>query len=245
MADLPPETLLRFVEDDFRAAWDAVAVVPGDVNRGNFMFALHAMIFLELACRCCSDQDRSRLGLALKSADPRYFTKLPGKAPSPDGFKLPEMGTEPSKALIYALFDLVRNGQAHQYQPTLVTLEDGQGFHVRVTGAAFGASLAAASCAPRSEHLRVGADAQGNVWIDVRTDVLFLDIASSVASLSLPSRSMQRLSAPASGKRHYRYNSAELLSVFREAGHTIASLGGPNPVPTLAPQAYANALKPR
>jgi hypothetical protein len=155
------------------------------------------------------------------------------------------MGTEPTSALIYALFDLIRNGQAHQYQSTLVTLQDGQGLHIRVTGAAFGATLAVSGATARKEHLRIGRDAQGDVWIDVRTDLLFLDIASSVGALSLPSRSMQRLSAPASGKPHYRYDSSELLRAFREAGHTVVSLDAPNPVPTLAPQLYLDALKPR
>lgn len=246
MADLSAETILEYLDGDFRAAWDALAAFPGDVNRGNFMFALHAMIYLEVACRCCNDQTLEKLGLGLKSADSRYFTKLPGKAASPAGFKLPERGTNPANALLYALFDLVRNGQAHQYQPTLVTLKHNQGFHVRVTGAAFGATLAAAAApSVRQDHLRVGLDADGNVWIDVRTDLLFLDISSVVKSLGLPTRAMQRLEAPAPGKSHYQYPATDLLKAFRENGHQVAALPLSGPVPTHAPQIYAEAFNPK
>jgi hypothetical protein len=52
----------RGAQADFETAWDAVAQQPDGptVGRGNFMFALHATVLLEWACRVCgADTNRS------------------------------------------------------------------------------------------------------------------------------------------------------------------------------------------
>ena len=53
-SDLPVETLLRLVIEDFETAWNAVADLPDPAAaRGNFMFGKQAMVLLELAARAC------------------------------------------------------------------------------------------------------------------------------------------------------------------------------------------------
>ncbi|MGH2460126.1 MAG: hypothetical protein ACRDIY_14820, partial [Chloroflexota bacterium] len=51
-------------------------------------------------------------------------------------FELPSDGTSPGHAqLLWMLFDVVRNGQAHQYQQILVELTDQKHFLAALTGA--------------------------------------------------------------------------------------------------------------
>jgi hypothetical protein len=49
--------IFDFITGDFRSAWNGLAEVPEAVagHRGNFMFALQAMISLEWVCRLCSN----------------------------------------------------------------------------------------------------------------------------------------------------------------------------------------------
>lgn len=56
--NLQPDTIFRFICNDFETAWDAVARQrsgrSGRLGRGNFMFALQAMVLLEWASRLCA-----------------------------------------------------------------------------------------------------------------------------------------------------------------------------------------------
>ena len=61
---------------------------------------------------------------ALYAVDPLYFTELPGPCADPADFRLPFHGSNPRSELIWALYDLARNGLAHQYQQTIVQLND-------------------------------------------------------------------------------------------------------------------------
>ena len=86
--------IFDFITGDFQSAWNALAAVPDAVarHRGNFMFALQAMILLEWVCRLCSNdanalQDFSK---ALQQIEPRYFTQLDDGVPPPGrDFSLP------------------------------------------------------------------------------------------------------------------------------------------------------------
>lgn len=198
-SDLPPQTLLQFVIGDFETAWDAIAAVPDPASRGNFMFGKQAMVLLELACRLCQ-ADGTGAALAdfsaeLKKRDPRYFWPLPGPvwAPAPRtraAFSLPCITGDPYGHLLAAIFNLIRNGQAHQYQQMRAVLASGENFWVGLTGAIEGLFLQKVLASGRPpNHLSLSDDGV-DLWLTVRPDVLFLDIRDAVRSARLDQRGL-------------------------------------------------------
>lgn len=191
--DLPVATIVDFIIGDFESAWDALASTPGSIHRGNFLFARQAMTLLEVACRLCQSdttgQALRNLSNQLAQCDRRYFTELPGTCWSPGTppeFSLPSLGPHPTTELIAALFDLIRNGQAHQYQQIRVQLSDTKDFQFALTGAEYGFLLSKTFAAGRPpDHLKAQRDSDGDLWMKIRTDVLFLDIRDAVRSTGL------------------------------------------------------------
>ena len=184
--DLPEEKIIDFIIGDFEAAWEALANRPGSMPRGNFLFGRQAMTLLEVVCRLCkSDKTGSALNdlsSALESRDSRYFTRLPRPCWAPSSrtrkaFDLPGRGPDPDNQLIAAIFNLIRNGQAHQYQQTRAVLSDGKNFQLSLTGTDYGLSLPHSLTSGRpSQHLQVSIAANGDLHVAIRTDVLFLDL---------------------------------------------------------------------
>jgi hypothetical protein len=70
----------------------------------------------------------------LARIEPRYFVELPGPVAGPGGFALPSQGPNPDRQLLRMLFDLIRNGQAHQYRQINVDLTDGKELQVWLSG---------------------------------------------------------------------------------------------------------------
>jgi len=70
MSSLPAFTMIGFLVGDFEAAWDSLASNDGPTHRGNFMFAMQAMVLLELACRCAR---LIRLGIASRDSPPSFI----------------------------------------------------------------------------------------------------------------------------------------------------------------------------
>src|ERR1043166_6026635 len=143
IAALDAQTIFDYIVGDFEGAWYALASRPGkNLGGGNFLFALLAMILLEFACRrCAQDPTGAKLlsvGTALRRIDQRYFATLPGECQPSRGFKLP--GVNPERHLLGWLFDLIRNGKAHQYQSAIARLTDGD-FDIDLSGAATGRHL--------------------------------------------------------------------------------------------------------
>jgi hypothetical protein len=233
---MPPnenaETLLDFIIGDFESAWNAInsGIWP---SGGNFLFAHQAMVLLEVACRICNPNQSGQApsGQALKDfsnclaqRDLRYFTELPDTCRSPDSrreFELPSQGSNRHSELIAALFDLIRNGQAHQYQPIIAALSDGKHFSFSLTGAGRPSPPLCQTLAMGrpSDHLVAHRDASGDIWVKVRTDVLFIDIRDAIDEAGL------RLLAPAfvhleRGKKpHYQFSSQALESKLTLSGH--------------------------
>jgi hypothetical protein len=119
--DLPSEEVYNAFVEDFGGAWTTIARArpPG---RGNFMFALMAMDFLEWCWRVTEPHTDPRhlFVAALKTADPIYFAALPTEWPR---------GTPPSmfptgREFLWVLFSMVRNGIAHRYVQLDVDLAD-------------------------------------------------------------------------------------------------------------------------
>ncbi|MFQ5695962.1 MAG: hypothetical protein ACE5HB_08230, partial [Terriglobia bacterium] len=216
----------EFMVRDFEDTWDALAGVPSARNRGNFMFARQAMVLLEWAARLAATDTTggalSAFSTELHRIEPRYFTTLPCDAPSPNEFRLPSVTTaNQERQLIWTLFDLVRHGQAHQYQQIPVELLDGNVFWIALSGAASGFQLATAQ-SRRKEHLGYKHDPSGNVWLLVRTDLIFLDLKNAVEQSNLLGRrlSFRYLERPRRSS-HYQCDSKALKAALSKAGHPV------------------------
>src|SRR5262245_54983704 len=144
--NVPPAEIYQFISGDFEDAWNSLAANIAANNRGNFMFARQAMGLLEWAARLCAGDTTgvavSDLSNALMQREPKYFTQLPGVCADFDEFDLPcAPGIQPQRQLLWTLFDLARNGQAHQYQQIVLDLTDGRDLMISHSGAQFGMSL--------------------------------------------------------------------------------------------------------
>jgi hypothetical protein len=118
--NLPPDKIHLFITSDFKRVWNSVANNPNDIGRSNFMFARQAMNLLEFVFRLCKN-DLTQNALKdfsneLRKIEPKYFTQLPSPCTSNKDFVLFYMGNTNGSLLLCALFDLIRNGLAHQYQ---------------------------------------------------------------------------------------------------------------------------------
>jgi hypothetical protein len=232
--DLPASSLARFIREDFRAAWDAVASLPADVGgRGNFMFARQAMSLIELAGRTCARDSTNgaltSLSQALEAIDPRYFTPLPGPCARPGmnsrhvEWTLPfRASANPQEAqLLWALFDLVRHGQAHQYQQIMVELNDGTIWGISLTGATAGRTLAKLQANRPSDHLSQMPGHDGSLWLVVRPEVMFLDFESAIARARVFEQGLEPspLSRRAKPGGNWDFSHSDLEHQLRAAGH--------------------------
>jgi hypothetical protein len=195
MWKLSAGTLLNFLLGDFQSMWEVLATNEENRPRGNFAFGLLAMTLLELACRAChgNAQALQDFADALDAREPRYFWRLPKPFGGQiGGMTLPTVrGVAPEEQLLGALFDMVRNGQAHLYQQTFVQLTDG-GFAVSLTGAPEGAFLEHADAsAARQDHLGIDFDIGERVLVlKVRVDVLFCDLRHAIQKARLVERDL-------------------------------------------------------
>jgi hypothetical protein len=218
-----------------------------DRSRGNFMFARQTMNLLEAAGLLCSSDAGSKtvpctgalkdFSDALNAIDPLYLTELPGPCADPRDFCLPFQGTNPRTELIWALYDLIRNGLAHQYQQTILELKDVATpklhFGIELTGAMPKLTLDKAEEKRPPKH--PGFKMEGrDLWLHVRTDRLFVDIEKAVAdsgilrntALSFPH--MLRPKAPkghdfrtdkSGSTKFYHFDLNSLRTRLHSAGH--------------------------
>jgi hypothetical protein len=190
IAKLPANRIFRFIVGDFESAWAALAATKGRIARGNFMFALLAMILLEFACRVCEKDNTKKkladLTQALTAIDRRYFTPLPGRCAQTSEFTLP--GAYPDSNLLAMIFDLVRNGKAHQYQSAVLALSDGE-VDLDLTGATMGRALTKPGRRRPTKHLRFKVSASGDLSLYIRTDQLFLDVKQAIENSGIISPS--------------------------------------------------------
>lgn len=216
MQPLDERTTLEFAVGDFATAWRAVAFAPVmQANRGNFLFAFQAMALLELASRLCDGAGAlEKFTAALRKRNPRYFTILPmPRVRAKRGLAFPRSDRrEPQRAeLLEILFDVVRNGLAHQYAQKHTLLSDGH-LHVIVTGADVGRSLD--DVGPADEHLGVQID-ESDLWIMLRTDIFFRDVRDAARECSLERGRLSRVDAgkPFAAQVH------EVFAALRANGH--------------------------
>jgi hypothetical protein len=223
--NLSPRELYEFITNDFECAWKALAAAPDLTGRGNMIFARQAMSLLELALRvCASTKDAAPLrdfSLALKKIEPRYFSILPGVAPSPGEFRLPydpDAGEESaSRALLATLFDLVRHGLAHQYQTITVELSDGRIFAVSTSGA----DTSELGTERRPEAFLGFFLAGQALMIRLFPDVLYLDLKEAIEGCGLLDRGLgfEYLRRPRDERKVYGYGADDLQAALKKAGH--------------------------
>ena len=227
VADLPPAEVVEFLTGDFRCAWDALAGRTDLKRRGNFMFAGQCCVLLEVVARICTTDSSGAalrdVSAAIASRDARYFSPLPGVCFTGNSseFILPCVGPNPGSQLLAAVFDLVRNGQLHHYQQLRAELVDGKDFVVELSGADTLLAETFASGRPKG-HLHVRRDPSlGDIWVGVRPDVLFHDIADSVRDANLLGRglTLPRFRRPGAKGKTYQFSSAQLESALKSAGH--------------------------
>lgn len=249
--NLSKQEIFQFIIGDFRAAWDALTKVSRkkikDRARGNFMFARQALNLLEAAVLLCSTDHGTRtvpctgalkdLSDALYAIDPLYFTELPGPCADPTNFRLPFRGRNPRSELIWALYDLIRNGLAHQYQQVIVEL-NGPGppkvhFGIELTGAVPNLTLDKAEEKRPPKHLGTKME-KDDLWMHVRTDRLFVDMEKAINDSGILSRTTLNfpyLMRPSqrsgrhdfrtdkSGTKFYDFDLSTLRARLDDAGH--------------------------
>jgi len=239
MANQSPETLYHFIVNDFEDAWNSLASNPDAKGRGNFMFAKQAMTLLEFAARLCSLETSSTalkgLSDALYAIEPKYFTKLPGKCWDYSEFDLPYHTTK-SDELLWALFDMIRNGQAHQYQQILIELLDGKTWQVALSGAALNSHLSHVPFTANLPHLTYRIESDGHIWIVIMPQMLFLNFKSAIEKSGLLSKGLvfPYLARPRKSYNKlntikgpfYQFGSDDLADSLRKGGHTQTVLSG-------------------
>ena len=210
--------------NDFEGLWDSVANNKNAKGKGNFIFGKHAMMLLEFAARL-ANQDKSGKALVSLSdklfhIEPKYATRLPGLcARASSEFKLPYLKTEGDE-LLWALFDLIRNGLAHQYQQIITVLDDDKKWILMLTGPDYGKTLQNTS---RHCHLSFYKASTADVVMRVYADILFLDfenaiMASGLLNMGLISKYLVR---GQQSSTHYRFSSSGLENSLRMGDHQL------------------------
>lgn len=145
-----------------------------------------------------------------KKSSGAYFRRIPrfekgssgfGYSHCADGFALPndkevEFLNSSNEEITFLsfLFNTMRNGQAHQYQQILVKLKKAKDadtvdsyWGIGLTGAEHGLQLSQSRrFGQPSDHLCVVEEGAGkNVFVKVRTDVLYLDLKESILEAEL------------------------------------------------------------
>ena len=183
-------------------------------GRGNFAFALLAMAFLEFTCRLCKS-DPTGVALPdfshqLNLIESRYFNKIAGLNAPVRAFSFPYIGTQTNDFLICALFDLIRNGLAHQYQQILVHLQPDNWWGITLSGPAKGKTIAHITNYPRSRmtHLTLRTGTDGVTWLVISPARLFLDFKKAFDDARLIERplTVEHFDRPPAAGSNVRYN---------------------------------------
>lgn len=184
-----PNMTLKDIYDnitgDFESLWNTLSSDKASKYRGNFTFALLDMILLEVISRVCKLDKSGNLlrefADCLYCSDKRYFGVINGWSglKQNSDYTIPYKSQEGKEVLSF-LFDLIRNGQAHQYQQIVVKLKDCS-IVVTIYGAIFGVNLKTVN--NRSKHLDVKFANNGEnnlVLIDFRPEIFYLDLTKAV-----------------------------------------------------------------
>jgi hypothetical protein len=150
---------------------------------------------LEWIGRLCANDSIARQGFAseLQTIDPRYFAELPDRCPAPSqDFTFPGLpGKDELKSMLAALWDLIRNGQAHEYHDIIVGLTCGKRWVLMIKGVLPTLTLAEVDRQrPNLRHLDYQIAPDGDLLLGVHPGVMFLDICAAVDRASLLRRGL-------------------------------------------------------
>ena len=197
------------------------------------MFGRQAMSLLEfVALLCKSDKTHKTLrdfSNELNKIEPKYFTRLPMPSASTRHFILPHLGNTSGDLLLWSLFDLIRNGLAHQYQQIVVNLSDGKNFFIGLTGTEFGQALNEKRVRP-TNHLGYHDDSDGDLELTVYPDILYLDFEGAIDKSSLLNKGLtfQYMARPTKGERpmngekkmtRWNFDKPSLENTLAKGGH--------------------------
>jgi hypothetical protein len=187
--NLEPDEIYNFIVSDFEGAWDSIAANPNpNIGRGNFIFARQAMNLLEFAARLYGKDVKihAKFSSELKNIEPKYFTRLPSPCAVPKDLILPHNGETSGRTLLWALFDLIRHGLAHQYQQIVVGLSDFKQFYISLAlGADYGRYLSVTQGLRPLKHLAYRFDSDGDLELKLYPDTLFIDIKNAIGNSAL------------------------------------------------------------
>lgn len=228
--NLPTKKIFNFIVNDFEGAWNSIAINNAPIGRGNFMFAKQAMILLEVVARLCKKDPKAfeDLSKTLGLIEPKYFTRIPGLKVNPglrnNAFKLPCINNK-RDILLWALFDLIRNGQAHQYQQIIAELRDNKHLVICLTGPDSPnrqnppMTLDNIKNAGRDpNHLGYQFDSDGDLILLVRTDWLFLDIQEAIEKSGILKKGLSFNHLTVRSK-NYDFTTKDLQRSIDSAGH--------------------------
>jgi hypothetical protein len=152
--NLPPEKIYYLLKQDFESMWNCLAQKENkEIAKGNFNFALLDMILLEFISRYCSMDETGKtlekFSNVLYDINKKYFIRLPLIEKIKLNFSLPyhskpehiENGKYANDELLWLLFDLIRNGEAHNYQEIIGKFEDGHYLLIAIPGPKYGETL--------------------------------------------------------------------------------------------------------
>lgn len=180
--------------NDFESAWNSIAAaIPMPTGRGNFLFARQAMTLLEWSARLTTGGKRRTalrdLSITMKVLEPRYFTVLPGQCADNDDFILPydhDRAGDRHAQLLWAMFDQIRNGGAHQYQQLIVELTNRRKFLVGLSGVQPRQPVGAVR--RNKGHLGYFKAKDGSIGLQVNPVVLYLDVKEAIETAGLLTR---------------------------------------------------------
>jgi hypothetical protein len=251
--NLTPQTIRFLLDQDFRDAWNALAKTPEARARGNFMFGREAVGLLELASRVCHEDPAGQaiidLSAAIEQIEPHYFTPLPAPARWPKEFDLPSSRTQGprEKQLMCVIYDLVRNGQAHQRQQIIFETTDAKTFGISLTGAAYERTLERRLAHGRPpEHLSLLHSEVGDVFVVLCPEVLFLDLQAAIDTSGIFKRgfTFTHLARGAPGKPQYAYTATAAQQALQAGGHvayTPPAVAGSSSSAAVPPSGAGNA----
>jgi hypothetical protein len=212
--NLQASDIHNMMVEDFVDGWNALAKDKTAKGRGNFKFGLQATILLEFVGRLCkgSPPHFNSFLTELEKIDRRYFTKIPGLSASFRYFDVPLSRRD---ELLWVIFNLIRNGEAHQYQAQVATLSDGKSLAIILTGARSRRYLKLDSPKRFARHLGIRTDPGGDVWIAVYPNTLFRDLEEALKRSGVLTPSL----AFSYNSFQYPFSSSTLLHSLLSGGH--------------------------
>jgi hypothetical protein len=196
-SDEHSKRLLQYCISDYSSLWNALAQFPVSdfKGHGNYYFAKQSMLFLELVSRMATNSLLETYSRALKNRNDDYFLQFAfddyskqGKRIVTTGFlerdgdmKLPFEPTAPEQPiLLWFMFDLVRNGMAHQAEQITLKVNSTESVVVGMSGVHHFGTLFVSENERKTRRLRFR-DGGTNHALDVFPEVLFLDFAKALA----------------------------------------------------------------